>query len=104
MKKTPSPGNSISIRLRYPNQIGKFSEVTAAVASAGGSLGAINVVNSDRTHIVRDIVVDTISEDHAESIVNAVKAVPQVEVQDVYDCTFKLHESGKLDVVSKSPL
>ncbi|MCE5313629.1 MAG: NAD-dependent malic enzyme [Armatimonadota bacterium] len=104
MKKTPSPGNSISIRMRYPNEIGKLSEVTSAIASAGGSIGAIDVVSSDRTHIVRDIVVDTISEEHAQSVVNAVKSVSNIEVLDVYDCTFKLHEAGKLDVVSKKPL
>jgi malate dehydrogenase (oxaloacetate-decarboxylating) len=104
LKKTPSPGNSISIRLRYPNNIGKLSEVTSAIAQAGGSVGSISVVSSDRTHIVRDIVIDTIGDEHAEKIVSAVKAVPDVEVQDVYDCTFKLHEGGKLNVVSKSPL
>jgi len=104
LKKTPSPGNSISLTLRYPNRIGKLSEVTSAIAQAGGSLGTMEVVSSDRTHIVRRIVVDTIGDEHAQSIVEAVKKIADVEVKDVYDCTFKLHEGGKLDVVSKSPL
>lgn len=101
---TPSPGNSIAIQLRYKNEIGKLSAVTAAIAAAGGSIGNVEVVKSDRTHIIREITVNTIGEEHAKSIVEAVKTVPGVEVITAYDCTFKLHEGGKLDVVSKSKL
>ena len=101
---TPSPGNSIAIQLRYRNEIGKLSAVTAAIASAGGSIGNVEVVRSDRTHIVREITVNTVDEQHAKRIVDVVKAVPDVEVITAYDCTFKLHEGGKLDVVSKSKM
>jgi malate dehydrogenase (oxaloacetate-decarboxylating) len=104
MKSTPSPGNSIALRLRYPNQIGKLAEVAGAIAAAGGSVGKVELIASDRTHITREITVNTTGEAHAESIVAAVKGVPSVEVVTVYDCTFKLHEGGKLDVVSKTPL
>jgi len=104
MKTTPSPGNSINLRLRYPNTIGKLAEVTKVIADAGGSIGSIAVVNSDRTHITRDIVVNTTGDAHAEAITAAAKAIPGVELVDTWDCTFRLHEGGKLDVVSKSPL
>lgn len=104
MKLAPSPGNSINIRLKYPNTIGKLAEVAGVIASVGGSIGKVSVVASDRTHITRDVVVDTTGKDHQDRIFAAVKAVAGVEVLDVYDCTFKLHEGGKLDVVSKTPL
>lgn len=104
MKTTPSPGNSINLRLRYPNTIGKLAEVTRVIADAGGSIGLIEVVGSDRTHITRDIFVNTTGDAHAEAITNAARAIPDVELIDVWDCTFKLHEGGKLNVVSKSPL
>ncbi len=104
MKTTPSPGNSISLRLRYPNTIGKLAEAAKAIADAGGSIGSIEVVGSNRTHITRDIVVNTTGDAHVEAITAAAKATPDVELLDVWDCTFKLHEGGKLDVVSKTPL
>ncbi|OFX16684.1 MAG: malate dehydrogenase [Armatimonadetes bacterium RBG_16_58_9] len=104
MTITPSPGNSIALVLRYRNEIGKLSALTGIIAKQGGSIGAIDVVKSDRTHITRKIVVDTTGEDHAKAITHAVKAMPGVELVDAYDCTFKLHEGGKLDVVSKTPL
>lgn len=104
MKTTPSPGNSINLRLRYQNTIGKLAEVTKVISDAGGSIGSIDVVISDRTHITRDIVVNTTGDTHVEQIVSAVMAIPGTELIEVWDCTFRLHEGGKLDVVSKSPL
>jgi len=104
MKLTPSPGNSISIRLRHPDDARIFSNIVSAVADAGGGIGAIEVVSSDRTHITRDIAINTIGGDQPARIEAAVRAVANVDVISVHDCTFKLHEGGKLDVVSKSPL
>lgn len=104
MKTTPSPGNSINLRLRYPNTIGKLAEITAAIAAIGGSVGDIAVVGSDRTHITRDVTVNTTGDAHAQSIVEAAKAIPEVVLVDTWDCTFRLHEGGKLEVVSTSPL
>lgn len=104
MKTSPSPGNSISIRLRYRNEIGMLSKITTVIADAGGSVGEISVVESGRTDIVRDIVVDTTGGDHPDKIVAAVKGIDGIEIISTHDCTFKLHEGGKLDVVSKTPL
>lgn len=104
MKTTPSPGNSISIRLKYRNEIGKLTKITAAIAEVGGSIGQIDVVESGRTDIVRDIVVNTTGDAHVQQIKEAMRALPDVEVISIHDCTFKLHEGGKLDVVSKTRL
>lgn len=104
MKTTPSPGNSITLRLRYPNTIGKLAEVTSVISGAGGSIGAIEVVKSDRTHITRDITVNTTGDAHAETIKAAAKAIADVDMIDAWDCTFRLHEGGKLEVISTSKL
>jgi malate dehydrogenase (oxaloacetate-decarboxylating) len=104
MATSPSPGNSISLRLKYPNVIGALSRLAKAISDAGGSIGSVDVIASDRTHITRDIAVDTTGEQHAELIVDAVKSLPDVQVLDWYDRTFRLHEGGKLEVISKTRL
>lgn len=104
MKMSPSPGNSIAIEACYQNVIGKLAAISEAIAKAGGNIGNVEVVKSDRTHITRRIIVDTTGEAHQKSILEAVGAVPGVEITDSYDCTFKLHEGGKLDTVSKCEL
>ncbi len=104
MGTTPSPGNSIGLRLRYRDEIGRLVSILEAIAEAGGGVGSIDVVESDRTHVVRDIVVNTTGDVHADAIAQAVKSLSDIELVSVHDCTFKLHEGGKLDVVSKTPL
>ncbi len=104
MATTPSPGNSINLRLRYPNVTGALSKLAKAISDAGGSIGSIEVIDSDRTHITRDIVVDTTGEQQAQYILDAVQAVPLVQVLEYYDRTFRLHEGGKLEVISKTRL
>ena len=42
----PSASYSITMRLRYPNEIGTFSHVAAAIADAGGDVGAIDIVRA----------------------------------------------------------
>jgi malate dehydrogenase (oxaloacetate-decarboxylating) len=104
MKTTPSPGNSILVRLRYANEIGKLAEIASAIAAVGGSIGTVEVVSADRFDIVRDFTVNTTGDEHAQKIIQSLKSLPEVEIIDVYDCTFRLHEGGKLDVVSRTPI
>ena len=100
----PSPGNSITLRLKYPNTVGKLAETASAISAVCGSIGSIDVVASDRTHIVRDVTINTTGEEHIQKILDAVKSVKDLELISYYDCTFKMHEGGKLEVISKTKL
>lgn len=104
MKAATSPGNSITLRVRSSSLTEKLVEILNAAVEAGGDVGAIEVRETGRTRIVRDITIDTAGEEHAEKIAEAVKRVPDVEVLDYWDCTFRLHEGGKLNVISKTAL
>ena len=102
--KSPSPGNSIKITMRYPNHIGMLSHIAEIIAESGGSIGAIEVVNSDRTHIIRALTVNTTGDKHVQQVVDAIKAVDDLSIISVEDCTFKLHEGGKLEVTPRAAL
>ncbi|NJR49770.1 MAG: ACT domain-containing protein [Leptolyngbyaceae cyanobacterium CSU_1_3] len=101
---TPNPSYSLSIRFQVPNQPGMLASVTQAVSDRGGNLGQIDVVEQTRHSSTREIVVDTASTEHAEAIIQAVKALPNVKVLNTYDRTFALHQGGKITVRSKAPL
>lgn len=104
MKSSPSPGNSIRIRVRHANDTASFSTLVSAISAVDGGVGAVEIVESGRTHIIRDVVVNTTGDAHAKSIESSVRVLSDIEVLSVDDCTFKMHEGGKLDVVSRSPL
>ncbi|MEG5039028.1 MULTISPECIES: malic enzyme-like NAD(P)-binding protein [unclassified Microcoleus] len=104
VKLTPNPSFSLTIRVALPNRPGMLATVTSAIASVGGNFGQIDLIEQTRATTVRDITVDAYSTEHNEEIVQAVKALPDIRVIDVYDRTFNLHRGGKISVVSKISL
>ncbi|MBD2608202.1 NAD-dependent malic enzyme [Scytonema hofmannii FACHB-248] len=101
---TPNSSFSLTIRLEIPNRIGMLASVTQAIATCGGNLGQIDLIEQTRSFSTRDITVDAASTEHAETIVQAVKALPDIKVLNVYDRTFNLHRGGKISIVSRIPL
>ncbi len=101
---TPNSSFSVTIRLELPNRSGMLANVTQAIASVGGNLGQINLLEQTRQISIREISIDAASSDHAEQIVQAVKAVPEIKIIEIYDRTFNLHRGGKITVNSKIPL
>ena len=104
VKLTPNPSFSLTIRVALPNRTGMLASVTSAIASVGGTFGQIDMIEQSRATTIRDITVDAFSTEHNEQIVQAVKALPDIKVLDVYDRTFNLHRGGKIRVESKISL
>ena len=104
MERTPSDSYSLTIRVKLSSRAGTLGEVTTAIGRAGGDIGAIDIVSVGRDHIVRDITVNTVSSEHEDKIVNAVKDIDGIEVLQTSDRTFLMHLGGKIEVVSKMPL
>src|SRR3954449_4921266 len=101
---TPSASYSLTIRVVVPSAPGSFAHVAGAIGAAGGDLGAIDLVRAGREGTVRDVTVNASDSDHGKQIVDAVRALPGVDVQSVSDRTFLLHLGGKIEVVAKSPI
>ena len=99
-----SPGYSITVRAEAPQKAGSTGELAVAVATAGGSLTALDVVESTRDCVVVDITCNAVDSDHADRISAAIAELPGVAVRKVSDRTFLLHLGGKIEVVPKVPL
>lgn len=98
---TPNSSFSLTLRLQIPNRVGMLASVTSAIASCGGTFGQIDLVERTRAIAIRDITVDAASTEHAQKIVEAVKALPEIKVINVYDRTFNLHRGGKISINSR---
>src|SRR5919112_1916511 len=84
-----------------PASIGR---IATAVGSAGGVVTAIDVVESRSDGLTVDVTCSAADADHSEEMVEALRAVPGVQVRKVSDRTFLLHLGGKLEVASRVPL
>ena len=101
---TTSPGYSITIRVETPPGINATADLASAVISAGGSLTALDVVESGADGLIVDVTCDAVSSLHADEITEAIRTLPGFAVQKVSDRTFLLHLGGKIEVTPKVPL
>ena len=100
----PSASFSATMRVRLVDTPGSFARLAQAIADAGASLDAIDLVRVERGIKVRDVTFQADNAAHLDRVVEAARAVDGVEVEDVSDRTFLLHLGGKIEVTSKAPL
>ena len=93
---SPSAQFSLILRIELERGLDVIGHVTSAIGGAGGSIGAIDIVEQGPQTSVRTFTVDTTDREHGEAIVSAIDAVPGARVVEVTDRTFELHRGGKL--------
>src|SRR5436309_1432978 len=98
----PSASFSATIRARIENEPGAFARLAAAIGEMGGLLGAIDLVRVEPTTKVRDITVLAADERHLSEIVDAVRALPGIEIVNVSDRVFLAHLGGKIEITRGS--
>jgi len=95
---------SATIRVQLDDRPGAFADLARAIADAGGSLDAIDLVRVEDGRKVRDVTVLAENAEHLERIATAVRALPGIEVEHVSDRTFLLHLGGKIRIEPRAPL
>src|SRR5881275_2034804 len=101
---SPSASYSLTVRLSITNRPGMLGRVAMAIGEAGGDIGAVDLVESTRDRIVRDITINARDSNHGQQIVARVKRTSGVRVVNISDRTFLMHLGGKIEVRSKVPI
>ncbi len=104
MATTPSAQYSLTLRVEIEHRPGMLGRVASAIGAAGGTIGAVDLVQVERDHTIRDITVETGDASDWPRLTEAVEAVPGARVLDTTDRTFLLHVGGKIELRNKSPL
>ena len=104
MATTPSAQYSVTLRVEIDHRPGMLGKVASAIGDAGGTIGAVDLVQVEGSHTIRDITVATASADDWPRLKGAVDAVAGARVLDATDRTFMLHVGGKIELQNKSPL
>jgi malate dehydrogenase (oxaloacetate-decarboxylating) len=102
--RLPSAGFSITIRISVTADASAIGRLTTAVGEAGAIVTALDVVDSDPTHVTVDLTCDTADSGHADQVVAALEELDGVDVRKVSDRTFLLHLGGKIEVTPKVSL
>ena len=104
MIRTPSASYSIQIRVEILSKPGMLGRVTSAIGKAGGDIGSIDIVGFKKNIIIRDIVVSVADIPMGQRVVDRLKQVKGVNVLNVTDRTFMVHQGGKIEIKNKIPL
>jgi malate dehydrogenase (oxaloacetate-decarboxylating) len=101
---TPSAQYSITLRVEIEHRPGMLGKVASAIGDAGGTIGAVDLVQVEHEHTIRDITVETGDASDWPRLTQAVDAVPGARVLDATDRTFLLHVGGKIELRNKNPV
>ncbi len=104
MAATPSAQYSLTLRVEIDHRPGMLGKVASAIGEAGGTIGAVDLVQVESGHTIRDITVETGDSSDWPRLRDAVDAVAGARVLDATDRTFMLHVGGKIELQNKSPL
>ncbi|MBB6734299.1 NAD-dependent malic enzyme [Cohnella zeiphila] len=89
--------NSIILRVEMNHALIHFGEVASAIGKAGGDVTSIDVIRPGQDVSVRDLTVHVTEEGEA-GVVEAVRALPGIQLVNVSDRTFLAHLGGKISI------
>jgi malate dehydrogenase (oxaloacetate-decarboxylating) len=101
---TPTAAFSVRFRVRLENRPGTLGRLAATIGEVGGNITALSGFDARGPHLDEDLIVNCSSEAHIAQVVEAIGAVEGVEVIEVADRTFALHEGGKIEVLARMPV
>jgi malate dehydrogenase (oxaloacetate-decarboxylating) len=81
-----------------------LGRIASTIGQAGGDIGAVDIVQSSRDTMVRDITFTARDIEHAHQIADAIKSLEKVTLRSISDPVFLLHLGGKIEVTSRVPL
>jgi malate dehydrogenase (oxaloacetate-decarboxylating) len=81
-----------------------LGRVASVIGEAGGDIGAVDLVESGRERVIRDMTIKARDSHHGQEIVNRLKHVAGVRVVNVSDRTFLMHLGGKIEIRNKVPI
>src|SRR5437660_5375158 len=96
MPTPPSAQYTLTLRVEIDHRPGMLGKVASAIGEAGGTIGAVDLVQVEGPHTVRDITVQTADSSDWPRLTDAVAAVAGVRVLDTTDRTFQMHLGGKI--------
>jgi malate dehydrogenase (oxaloacetate-decarboxylating) len=101
---TPNSSFSLKIEIEIPNRPGNLAAVISAIASAGGNLDEIILLEKNLKITKRELIIDASSIEQTEKILAAIETLPSVKIAKVTERTFALHQGGKICIQSRIPI
>jgi malate dehydrogenase (oxaloacetate-decarboxylating) len=104
MATTPTAAFSFSATVELRNVPGVLGALCTAIGVAGGNIAAMEGFEAKGASITRTMAISARDEAHVAKIQEAMRGVDGVEILDLHDRTFRMHEGGKIEVLPLAPV
>ena len=104
MGDTPNVSNSLTVRVQFKNGSGMLGRLASEIGQLGGDIGAVDLVSVGDSLMVRDLTINCRDDEHAQAILDGIRALEGFTLLHHSDRTFLLHLGGKIEVVSRTPI
>ena len=92
------------LHVRLKHEPGQLALLAAAIAHEDGLIGEITTLAVGERDATREVTIETHDDAHTARVIEAVRAVPGVELTRITDAVFECHRGGKIHQVSSAPL
>jgi malate dehydrogenase (oxaloacetate-decarboxylating) len=86
------------------NAPGVLGRLATEIGNIGGNIIGVNGFEAHGPTVTNEIIVYCRDESHARKVVELTKSISGVQLIEAYDRTFKMHEGGKIEVISLAPV
>jgi malate dehydrogenase (oxaloacetate-decarboxylating) len=100
----PSAQFSLILRVELERRPGTLGELSSAIGRAGGSIGAVDILEQGERHTQRQLTVDCPSEEGWRDVLAAIDEIDGVRLLERTDRTLELHRGGKIHTGLKTPV
>ena len=104
MSRPPATQYSIHLEVTLDNGPGVLGRLATAIGDAGGNIYAVDSFVAKGELLDRAMVVNCQSVENQAEVVAAVENTQGVVLRGWWDRTFKMHEGGKIEVLSLHPV
>ena len=100
----PTAAFSATLEVELAHEPGTLGRLCTAIGDVGGNIRSLRGFTVTAGSLREEVVVDAASEAHVDEICEAVDGLEGIKVISAVDRTFKIHEGGKLETISRIPL
>jgi malate dehydrogenase (oxaloacetate-decarboxylating) len=90
-----------TVRCRNDQTPGTLGRLLLAIASAGGDVGELRLIQETHRAMIREITVYADDESQLERVLEAIGANPGTKILEVRDEVLELHQKGKIAIRSR---
>jgi malate dehydrogenase (oxaloacetate-decarboxylating) len=92
------------MRVELLTKPGMLGKVTSAIGKGGGDIGAIDIIGFSKNTTIRDFIVSVPDILTGQKVVDGVRQIRGIQVLNVTDRTFRIHQGGKIEIKNKVPV